>query len=44
MGAEAIRTLLKEIDVEKLSVKLQKEIESASDQKKAKLVKRLDTV
>ena len=44
MGAEAIRTLLKEIDVEKLSAKLKKEIEKASDQKKAKLVKRLDTV
>ena len=44
MGAEAIRTLLKEIDVEKLSAKLKKEIEKSSDQKRAKLVKRLDTV
>lgn len=44
MGAEAIRTLLKEIDVEKLSEKLKKEIAKASDQRKAKLVKRLDTV
>ena len=44
MGAEAIRTLLQEVDLEKLSAKLKKEIEKASEQKKAKLVKRLDTV
>ncbi|MBE5819851.1 MAG: DNA-directed RNA polymerase subunit beta' [Clostridiales bacterium] len=44
MGAEAIRTLLKEVDIEKLSIKLKKEIEKSSEQKKAKLVKRLDTV
>ncbi len=44
MGAEAIRTLLEEIDVDKLSLSLRKELEKASEQKKAKLVKRLDTV
>ena len=44
MGAEALRKLLAEIDVEKLSEKLKKELEKASEQKKAKLVKRLDTV
>ena len=44
MGAEAIRELLAEIDLEKLSAKLKKELEKASEQKKAKLVKRLDTV
>ncbi len=44
MGAEALRKLLKEIDLYKLSVKLKKEIENASEQKKVKLVKRLDTV
>ncbi len=44
MGAEAIQKLLKEIDVDKLSEKLKKEIAKASEQKKAKLVKRLDTV
>ncbi len=44
MGAEAIKTLLKEVDVEKLSVQLKKELERSSEQKKAKLVKRLDTV
>ncbi len=44
MGAEAIEKLLKEIDVEKLSEKLKKEIKNASEQKKSKLIKRLDTV
>ena len=44
MGAESIRTLLEEIDLEKLSAKLKKELEKASEQKKAKIVKRLDTV
>ena len=44
MGAEPIRKLLSEIDVDKLSEKLKKELEKASEQKKAKLVKRLDTV
>ncbi len=44
MGAEAIRTLLQKIDLEKLANKLKKEIEKSSEQKKAKLVKRLDTV
>jgi len=44
MGAEAIRTLLEQVDIEKLSAKLKKEIEKSSEQKKAKLIKRLDTV
>mgnify|MGYP004496349883 FL=1 len=44
MGAEAIRELLEEIDLEKLSSKLKKELEKASDAKKLKLIKRLDTV
>ncbi len=44
MGAEAIRTLLQEVDLEKLSAKLKKEIAKSSEQKKAKLIKRLDTV
>ncbi len=43
MGAEAVQKLLKEIDVDKLCEKLKKEITKASEQKKAKLVKRLDT-
>ena len=44
MGAEAIQELLAKVDVEKLAEKLKKELEKASEQKKAKLVKRLDTV
>ena len=44
MGAEALRELLEEIDVEKLSVQIRKELENASEQKKSKLIKRLDTV
>ena len=44
MGAEALRKLLEEIDLEKLSTKLKKEIEKSTEQKKVKLVKRLDTV
>jgi len=44
MGAEAIKKLLMEIDIDKTSKKLKKELEKASEQKKAKLVKRLDTI
>ena len=44
MGAEALRKLLEEIDVEALSAKLKKELVKASEQKKAKIIKRLDTV
>ena len=44
MGAEAIRQLLEEIDVEKLAEKLKKELDKASEQKKAKIIKRLETV
>ncbi len=44
MGAEALEKLLREIDLEKLSESLKKELEKASEQKKAKLIKRLDTV
>ena len=44
MGAEALRKLLEKVDIEALSKKLQKELEKASEQKKAKIIKRLDTV
>ena len=44
MGAESIRTLLQKVDLEKLSNQLKKEIAESSEQKKAKLIKRLDTV
>ena len=44
MGAEAIKELLAEIDVEKLAQDLRKELEKSSGQKKAKIIKRLETV
>ena len=44
MGAEALRELLEQIDLDKLSEQIKKEIEKSSEQKKTKLVKRLDTV
>ena len=44
MGAEAVRKLLEEIDLEKLTAEIEKDLETASEQRKAKLVKRLDTV
>ncbi len=44
MGAEALEKLLAEIDVEELSKKIKKELAKASEQKKVKLIKRLDTV
>ena len=44
MGAEAIKKLLAEIDLEKLSASLKKELDKASEQRKAKLIKRLDTI
>ena len=44
MGAEALRELLEQIDVEKLATQIRKELENASEQKKSKLIKRLDTV
>ena len=44
MGAEALRELLEEIDLDKLSNQIKKELEKASEQKKVKLVKRLDTI
>ena len=44
MGAEALQTLLSEIDVDKLSEQIKKEIKKSTEQKKLKLLKRLDTV
>ena len=44
MGAEAIRKLLEEIDLDKLVDEIRKDLETASEQRKAKLIKRLDTV
>ena len=44
MGAEALQKLLQEVDLDKLSESLKKELKKASEQKKVKLVKRLDTI
>ncbi len=44
MGAAALRKLLEEIDLDKLSAKLKKELEKVSEQRKGKIAKRLDTV
>ncbi len=44
MGAEYIQKLLAEIDLEQLSAELKEELESASGQKRARLLKRLEVV
>jgi len=42
MGAEAIKKLLMEIDIEKEISKVQEEVENAQEQRKERLLKRLD--
>ncbi len=44
MGAEAIKELLSEIDIEALSEQLKSELETASGQKKVRIIKRLEVV
>ena len=44
IGAEAIKELLQQIDCEKLALELREELKTASGQKKAKIVKRLEVV
>ena len=44
IGAEAIKELLKQIDCDKLAAELREELKTASGQKKAKIVKRLEVV
>ena len=44
MGAEAIKVLLEEIDLEELSTQLKDELEGAQGQKRLKILKRLDVV
>ena len=44
MGAEAIKTLLQEIDLEKLSAELKKDLEGATGQKRVKIIRRLEVV
>ncbi len=44
MGAEAIKELLAEIDLEALAVELKEEFETATGQKRARLAKRIEVV
>ena len=44
MGAEAVKELLEQIDLEQLSEQLRAELKTASSQKKLRLVKRLEVV
>ncbi len=44
MGAEAVKKLLQQIDLEQLSEQLRNELKDASGQKKARIVKRLEVV
>ena len=44
MGAEAVKKLLSDLDLEELSTSLRAQMKDASGQKKAKLVKRLEVV
>jgi len=44
MGAEAVKELLEQIDLEELSAQLREELKNASSQKKLRLVKRLEVV
>ena len=44
MGAEAIKELLQNIDLDEMSVELKKELAAASGQKKIRLLKRLEVV
>ena len=44
MGAEAIKELLSELDINALSVQLKQELSQASGQKKVRIIKRLEVV
>ena len=44
MGAEAVRELLRRIDIEKLSQSLKEELAKSSGQKKVRIIKRLEVV
>ncbi|MDP4118395.1 MAG: DNA-directed RNA polymerase subunit beta' [Bacillota bacterium] len=44
MGAEAIKELLQEIDLEKMSTELKEELETSQGQKKSRIIKQLDVV
>ncbi len=44
MGAEAVRKLLEEIDLEEMSSELREELKTASGQKRIKIVRRLEVI
>ena len=44
MGAETIKELLEDIDIEQLSAELHEELDGAQGQKKARIVKRLEVI
>lgn len=44
MGAEAIKELLQEIDLDKLAAELKEELETAKGQKKVRIIRRLEVV
>lgn len=44
MGAEAVKKLLEELDLEQLSAELKEELETAAGQKRVRLLKRLEVV
>ena len=44
MGAEAIQTLLEEIDLDQLSAELTAEVEKSTGQKRVRILKRLEVV
>ena len=44
MGAEAVKKLLQQIDLEELSRSLREELKKSNGQKKARIVKRLEVV
>ena len=44
MGAEAVRQLLEEIDLDELSAELREELKTASGQKRIKIVRRLEVI
>ncbi len=44
MGAEAIKELLKDIDLEKESVELKKELKNSSGQKRVRIIKKLEVI
>ncbi len=44
MGAEAVKELLRRVDLDKEAVELREELETATGQKKTKIIKKLDVV